>query len=124
VPLELRDRVAMISGVLTVEEVEPLVDWLRSTPRPQVNLRRCTHLHTGGLQALLHFRAKITAGPSDPFLSTHVMPLLLAGRDRDSSPRDAPEPAEPTARAEPTAPTARAEPAEPTARAEPAEPTA
>jgi hypothetical protein len=89
VPLELRDRVATVSGVLTVEEVEPLANWLRTAPRPQVNLRRCTHLHTGALQALLHFRARVTAPPRDPFLAVHVLPLLAAAAERDAEPAPA-----------------------------------
>ncbi|MBG0818600.1 hypothetical protein [Planomonospora sp. ID82291] len=75
-PLELRDRTATVTGVLTVEEVEPLAAWLRATARPGVNLRNCTHLHTGALQALLLFRPTITGRPLDSFLSAHIMPLL------------------------------------------------
>ncbi len=79
-PLELRDRTAVLTGVVTVDDVEPLVGWLRTTPRARVGLRGCTHLHTGVLQALLVFRPKVTADPADPFLSAHVAPLLAAGR--------------------------------------------
>ena len=75
-PVELRNGVATVSGVLTVDEVEPLVAWLRCTPRPRVNLRQCTHLHTAGLQALIAFGAKISSAPADPFLATHVTPML------------------------------------------------
>ena len=75
-PVELRNGVATVSGVLTVEEVEPLTAWLRITPRPRVNLRACTHLHTAGLQALIAFEAKVSSAPTDPFLATHVVPML------------------------------------------------
>ncbi|GIH99857.1 hypothetical protein [Planobispora takensis] len=75
-PLTLRDNTATITGTLTVEEVEPLAGWLRSTDRPRVNLRGCTHLHTGALQLLLFFRPTVVSRPLDPFLSTHIMPLL------------------------------------------------
>lgn len=80
--LELRDRTATIVDVLTVEEVEPFVGWLRSTDRPRVNLRRCTHLHTGAVQALLVFRPKVSAPPADHFLACHVLPLLDAVPDQ------------------------------------------
>jgi len=76
VPLHLRDRVATVSGTLAVEDIEPLVAWLRATPRARVNLRQCSHLHTGALQALLRFGARVSAPPDDPFLATHVLPLL------------------------------------------------
>jgi len=74
--LQLCNRVATLSGVLTVDEVEPLVAWLRVTERASVNLRECTHLHTGALQALLFFQPKLSAPPRDTFLAVHVLPWL------------------------------------------------
>ena len=87
-PLELRDRVATLSGVVTVDEVEPLVAWLRSTARGRINLRDCNHLHTAAIQALLLFRPKVSVAPVDSFLSTQVLPLLRGSggsRDRPES---------------------------------------
>lgn len=74
--LQLRDRVATLSGVLTVDEVEPLVAWLRATEKAAVNLRECTHLHTAAFQALLLFRPRVSSVPRDPFLAAHVVPWL------------------------------------------------
>ncbi|GIF10313.1 hypothetical protein [Actinoplanes teichomyceticus] len=79
-PLELHDENATLIGVITVDEVEQLVGWLRSTRKPRVSLRRCNHLHTGALQALLLFRPKISAAPRDAFLATRVLPLLSGSR--------------------------------------------
>ena len=75
-PLELHDDSATLVGVVTVDEVEQLAGWLRAAPRPKVNLRRCNHLHTGALQALLLFRPKISSAPTDAFLAAQVLPLL------------------------------------------------
>ncbi|MCM4076059.1 hypothetical protein [Paractinoplanes hotanensis] len=75
-PLELNETTATLSDVVTVDEVEPLVAWLRITGKPKVNLRRCNHLHTGALQALLLFQPRITSSPTDAFLATQVLPLL------------------------------------------------
>jgi hypothetical protein len=75
-PLELGDTTATLTGVVTVDEVEQLAGWLRVTARPKVNLRRCNHLHTGAFQAMLRFRPKVTAAPTDAFLSAQVLPLL------------------------------------------------
>lgn len=75
-PLELHDENASLVGVVTVDEVEQLVGWLRACRRPRVSLRRCNHLHTGALQALLLFRPKISAAPRDAFLASQVLPLL------------------------------------------------
>ena len=75
-PLELADGSATLSGVVTVDEVEEFAAWLRATPKPKVGLRRCNHLHTGALQAMLLYRPKITAAPTDAFLAAQVLPLL------------------------------------------------
>ncbi|MEV6346139.1 hypothetical protein [Actinoplanes sp. NPDC051851] len=75
-PLELHDDSATLIGVVTVDEVEQLTAWLRGSQRPRVSLRRCNHLHTGALQALLLFRPKVSAAPKDAFLAAQVLPLL------------------------------------------------
>lgn len=75
-PLELGDTTATLAGVVTVDEVEELAGWLRVTAKPKVNLRRCNHLHTGAFQAMLRFRPKVSAAPTDAFLATQVLPLL------------------------------------------------
>jgi hypothetical protein len=74
-PLELHDDSATLIGVVTVDEVEQLAGWLRSARKPKVSLRRCNHLHTGALQALLLFRPKISSAPNDAFLAAQVLPL-------------------------------------------------
>jgi hypothetical protein len=77
-PLELHDETAKLVGVVTLDEVEQLTGWLRSVKRPKVSLRRCDHLHTGALQALLVYRPKISSAPNDAFLAAQVLPLLTA----------------------------------------------
>ncbi|MEU4687989.1 hypothetical protein [Actinoplanes sp. NPDC023714] len=78
-PLELHDDSATLVGVVTVDEVEQLAGWLRAAKKPRVSLRRCNHLHTGALQALLLFKPKISAAPTDAFLAARVLPLLNGG---------------------------------------------
>ena len=75
-PLELHEETANLVGVVTVDEVEQLVGWLRTARRPKVALRRCNHLHTGALQALLLFKPRISSAPHDAFLASQVLPLL------------------------------------------------
>jgi hypothetical protein len=79
-PLELHDQTATLTGVTTVEEVELLVAWLHATSKPRVNLKQCTHLHTGAFQAMLFFRPKVSAAPADVFLATQLMPVLTQPR--------------------------------------------
>ena len=94
-PLEFRDKLATLSGVVTVDEVEQLATWLRATPRARVNMRRCSHLHTGAFQAMLRFRPKVTAAPADAFLAGRVLPLLAGtggkSEEADGGPRIEPD---------------------------------
>lgn len=78
-PIEFRDTLATLSGVVTVDEVDQFAGWLRTTPKARVSLRRCGHLHTGAFQAMLRFRPKVTSAPTDPFLAMRVLPLLRGG---------------------------------------------
>ena len=89
-PLELGDTTATLTGVVTVDEVEQLAGWLRTTARPKLNLRRCNHLHTGAFQAMLRFRPKISAAPTDAFLAGQVLPLLAGGSGTPTRPGSEP----------------------------------
>jgi len=80
VPLQLGSRTAVLSGIVTAEETEPLAAWLRAregakTP-VRVNLATCTELHTAALQALLAARVQLSVHPVDAFLRAWVAPLL------------------------------------------------
>lgn len=75
-PVTFAKSVATLSGVITVDDAEPLAQWLRETSRPKVRLIRCTHLHTAAFQALLAARPVITGLPTEPFLARWIMPLL------------------------------------------------
>jgi hypothetical protein len=70
--------VATLTGVVRVDDAEPLARWLRETSRPKVRLEHCTHLHTAALQALLAARPVLAGPPSDPFLARWITPLLVA----------------------------------------------
>ena len=75
--LTLSRGVATLTGVVTVEDAEPLAQWLRETPAAKVRLAACTNLHTAALQALLAARPAVVSSPADPFLARWVAPLLL-----------------------------------------------
>jgi hypothetical protein len=76
VPVTLNRHVATLTGVVTVDDAEPLAQWLRGTTRPKVRLTGCTHLHTAALQALLAARPAIVGRVADPFLARWIAPLL------------------------------------------------
>ena len=91
-PLRLGDRTAVLDGVITVEDAEPLTQWLRATPAAEVDLRDCAHLHTAAVQALLVARATVTVLPEDPFLRQWVVPAFAARTSPDPDPEPDPQP--------------------------------
>ncbi|MGA2925110.1 MAG: hypothetical protein ABSG43_03835, partial [Solirubrobacteraceae bacterium] len=58
-PLQVDEQTAVLAGVVSVEDAEPLANWLRQTPGGAVDLGACTHLHTAALQALASARPRI-----------------------------------------------------------------
>jgi hypothetical protein len=72
----LSKGVATLTDVVTVEDAEPLAQWLRDTAKPKVRLASCTNLHTAALQAILAARPQVVSPPADPFLARWVAPLL------------------------------------------------
>lgn len=64
----MMDNVAFLEEICAVEEAEALLDWLRQTVTPQVDLSRCEHVHTSVLQTLLAVRPAIVGVPLDPLM--------------------------------------------------------
>jgi hypothetical protein len=59
---------AALEGVVTVEEAEGLLQWLRQQTSPAVHLGKCSHLHGAALQVLLALKPRLVAQPADPWL--------------------------------------------------------
>jgi len=68
VALDLKKTVAVLSGVVTVQEAEPLLEWLHATPKGKLNLAACEHVHAAALQVILRTGATIQKDPTDPDL--------------------------------------------------------
>ncbi|MFN7723577.1 MAG: hypothetical protein ACK5QH_00750 [Rubrivivax sp.] len=64
---------AALEGVVSAEEAEGLVQWLREHGTPHkpaaVHLGKCEHLHSAALQVLLALRPAISAPPADRWLA-------------------------------------------------------
>jgi len=78
--LELTPERALLADVATVEDAEPLLQWLQEHPAGTVNLADCTHLHTACLQALLASGAGIEAMPVEPTLAAWLAATNLSQR--------------------------------------------
>ena len=60
---------AALEGVVTVEDAESLLQWLRAHAKPAVHLGHCEHIHSAPLQVLLAIKPKLVAAPADPWLA-------------------------------------------------------
>ncbi len=61
---------AALEGVVSVEDAEALLQWLRARPEPAVHLGKCEHVHGATLQVLLAVKPKLVALPKDPWLAS------------------------------------------------------
>ncbi len=79
-PLVFTDTQVRFEAVCTVEDALPLLEFLRVSAAPEVDLSACTHLHTALLQLLLAARPRLVSPPADPTLARWVAPMLTAER--------------------------------------------
>lgn len=79
-PIEFMRNVVSLKGVCTVEEAEPLLEWLQDQQRAKVKLKECTHIHTAVLQVLMAAKAMVTLPPEDPDLAKWLVPALRGAR--------------------------------------------
>jgi hypothetical protein len=61
---------AALEGVVSVEDAETLMQWLRAQAKPAVHLGKCEHLHAAALQVLLALRPTLVAAPKDARLAS------------------------------------------------------
>jgi hypothetical protein len=74
--MKLNRRTARLAGVISVEDAEPLLQWLQQYPKGRVDLSRCTHIHAASLQALMVARPFVAAWPGDEGLAVWLRSAL------------------------------------------------
>jgi len=75
-PIVIDNSNASIVGICTVEDAEPVLEWLVKFPGGIVDLTECENLHTSVLQALLIGRARISKTPLNFELSEWIKAAL------------------------------------------------
>ncbi|MBT8763070.1 hypothetical protein KFV02_03905 [Desulfohalobiaceae bacterium Ax17] len=69
-PIKITEDTAIFSDICTVEEAEPLLDWLKEHPAGKLDLKQAQHIHTAILQVLMALQPEIASPPEDEFLQT------------------------------------------------------
>jgi hypothetical protein len=62
-------KYASLEGVISVDDAQSLLDWLKSQPEPAVKLGKCQHVHAAVLQVLLALHPKVIGDIGDPWLA-------------------------------------------------------
>ena len=61
--------VAILTGTCTVEDAEPMLDWLRQAVEPAVDMAGLAAAHSAVVQLLFATAPRIIAMPTDPLLA-------------------------------------------------------
>ena len=69
---------ASLQGVCTVEDAEPLVQWLLAHPGGNVEMKDCENLHSAVLQTLLAGQAKCVGWPAGAGLRAWLQAAMCA----------------------------------------------
>jgi hypothetical protein len=60
---------AVLKGHVTVEDAEPLAQWVREHPRGALEMSECDSLHAAVVQVLLALRPPLKSPPRNPWLA-------------------------------------------------------
>ena len=75
-PVSYKRNLVQLSGVVSVEDAEGLLEWLLKKPSSKVDLSGCTHLHPSNLQVLMAAGCTVKALPLDPGLAAWIETAL------------------------------------------------
>jgi hypothetical protein len=65
-----------LDGVCPIEDAEPLLQLILSSPGMTIDWRGCEHAHAAVIQILLAARPVLHGPPASAFLRNHIDPLL------------------------------------------------
>jgi hypothetical protein len=71
-----------LEGICPIEDAEPLLRHLLSTPHATVDWRACEQAHTAVIQILLAAGVPLRGPPAGAILKDHVAPLIVTAAKR------------------------------------------
>ena len=83
-PVIVRKTSVSLQGVCTVEDAEPLLQWLLAHPGGKVQMKECVNLHSAVLQTLLVGQAQCLGRPEDAGLHAWLEATLHRRSSADS----------------------------------------
>jgi hypothetical protein len=67
---------AICSDLVSVDDAEPLLEWLQAQSAARIDLSGCMHLHPANLQVLMAAKAVVSAWPTDNELASWLKGAL------------------------------------------------
>lgn len=74
--IDFKKKEVYLKDVITIQEVDGLLEWLLENPKTTINLADCTHIHLAALQTLVSAKRKVSTWPQDTKLKFWIQPLL------------------------------------------------
>ncbi len=75
-PIEYSEELAHLSGTVSVEEAESLLQWIQQYPHGKAALSGCSHIHAAALQVLMAANIEILTWPQDEHFKTWLSTAL------------------------------------------------
>ena len=69
-------KVALFTDVISIEDAEILLEWLKKNPKNRLDLTHCSHLHAAILQVIMATNPTIAAWPQAEHLRAWLEPAL------------------------------------------------
>ena len=74
--IEYTEELAHLSGAVSVEEAENLLQWIQQYPHGKADLSGCNHIHAAALQVLMAAGIEILTWPQDEHFKTWLNAAL------------------------------------------------
>lgn len=85
-PITLHDQVVELSGHISIDDAEPLYQWLLANPTGVVVLRQLEHVHTAIWQLLCLFSPQLDIqGGLEPMFQNLLLPAMKAKEPTDEN---------------------------------------
>jgi len=85
-PIIERKTTASLQGICTIDDNEPLIQWLLAHPRGKVQLKDCVNLHSAIVQTLMMGQVQCLSWPADTNLREWLQTALSRNTTTTRSP--------------------------------------
>jgi len=75
-PIAFKKKQAIMSGVVSVEEAETLLEWLHKNSNSKINLAECEHVHPAILQVMMAAKSNVSVWPKNESFSAWLQSAL------------------------------------------------